>query len=209
MKRMSYVVLVVEAQGANASEATSKGSPHVAQVQKVLKEMIGDHGTVKLTEFNIVQLNPNQNQRYIPPVQPPPQQQIQNYAAHTTVTAETSKMDLLGPAVQAGIDNGATRLNQVQFTLHNDTEARKEAIDKASDEAKIKADAVAKSMGVKLGKVVRISTNGAVRPQTIYGQAYQAAFAAAVGNRMQSADVPVLPREVGFSADVTVSYEIE
>jgi len=206
LKRYAYVILIVEVDAPSAADATSKGSPIVERVQKVLKDKLGDRGFVKLTDYTIAQIV---SPRYVPPVQQPPQQQVQNYAAHTTVTAETSKLDLLGPAVQGGIEKGATRLNQVQFTLHNDTEARKEAIDKASEEAKIKADAVAKSMGVTLGKVVRISTNGAVRPQTIYGQAYQAAFSASVGNRMEAANVPVLPREVGFSADVTVSYEIE
>jgi uncharacterized protein YggE len=208
MKRMAYVVLTIETQGVSAGDASSKGSPRVALVQKVLKDKLGDHGTVKLTEFNIVQLN-NQGQRFMPQVQQQPQQQIQNYAAHTTVTAETSKLDLVGPAVLVGIDSGATRLNQVQFTLHNDTDARKEAIEKASEEAKSKAESVAKSMGVKLGKIERISTNGAVRPQTIFGSTYQAVFAASALHRMESAPVPVLPREVGFSADVSVSYEIE
>ena len=210
MKQVAFVTVEVEALGATATDATHAGSPRVAQVQKVLKQQVGDHGTVELSQFNIMQVDPNQNRLPVQTPPPPqPQQQVQNYAAHTTLTAETSKLDLLGPAVQAGIDSGATRLNQVQFTLHNDAEARKAAIDKASDEAKIKADAVAKSMGVKLGKVVRISTNGAVRPQTIYGQAYQAVFSASAFHGMQAADVPVLPREVGFSADVTVSYEIE
>jgi len=35
------------------------------------------------------------------------QQQVQNYAAHTTITAETMKLEQLGPAVQAGLDAGA------------------------------------------------------------------------------------------------------
>jgi len=62
-----------------------------------------------------------------------------------------------------------TRLNQVQFTLQNDSAARTEVIQKASNEAKTKANEVAKSMGVKLGKIIRITTNGAMRPQITSG----------------------------------------
>jgi len=77
---------------------------------------------------------------------------MQDFVAHTTVTADTPKLDLLGPVVQVGLDSGASRLNQVQFTLHSDSEARKDAIEKASAEAKAKAESVSKSMGVTLGK---------------------------------------------------------
>jgi uncharacterized protein YggE len=206
MKQAAFINMEVETQGSSAHDATRKGSERVAQVQKVMRERVGDHGTVKVSQFSIMQIDPNLN-RYVPPAPQPATQQVQNYAAHTTVTVETSKLDLLGPVVQAGIDSGATRLNQVQFTLRNDTQARKDAMEKASAEAKTKADTVAKSMGVTLGKILRISTNAQVRPQTIYGNNFQ--MAAHQAQSYSAAVVPVLPREVGFSADVTVDYEIE
>jgi uncharacterized protein YggE len=209
MKQVAFVTVEVEAFGTSATDAARAGSPRVAQVQKVLKQQVGDHGTVELSQFNIMQVDPNQNRLPAPPPQPPIQQ-VQNFAAHTTVTAETSKLELLGPVVQAALDNGATRLNQVQFTLHNDSQARKEAIEKASAEAKTKAESVAKSMGVRLGKILRISTNGQVRPQIIYGNTYPLArMSEAHAFSAASVSVPVLPHEVGFSADVTVDYEIE
>ena len=207
MKHVVFVILEVEAQGTSATDAVKKGSPLVAQVEKVLQQQVGDRGTVTLTEFNIAQIDPNQN-RYQQPPQPQPQQ-VQNFAAHTTVTAETSKLDLLGPVVQAGLDSGASRLNQVQFTLRKDSDARKDAIEKASAEARTKAESVAKSMGVKLGKILRISTNAQVRPQIIYGNNFQMARMAEAHQFSAAESVPVLPREVGFSADVTVVYEIE
>jgi len=46
--------------GASASEATGKGAARVSAVQKALRDKIGDRGMVKLTQFNIAPLNPNQ-----------------------------------------------------------------------------------------------------------------------------------------------------
>jgi uncharacterized protein YggE len=210
MKQVAFVVLEVETQGSSAANASADGAPRVARIQKVVTDKMGDHGIVKLREFNLAQLDPNQN-RFPQPAQPPPQQ-VQNFVAHTTVTADTPKLDLLGPVVQTGLDSGADRLNQVQFTLHNDADARKDAIEKASAEAKTKAESVSKSMGVTLGKILRISTNAQVRPQIVYGNSFS------MGDRSQlhtmsaaavSQLVPVLPHEVGFSADVTVVYEIQ
>ena len=173
MKHVAYVVLEVETQGASAADATRKGAPRVDNMEKVLKQRLGDRGTIKVNHFNLTQVDPNQI-HFPQPAQPPPQQ-VQTFVAHTTVTTDTPKLDLLGPLVQAGLDSGASRLNQVQFTLHNDSEARKAAIEKASMEAKTKAESVAKSMGVSLGKILRISTNAQVRPQIVYGNTFQMA----------------------------------
>jgi len=60
-----------------------------------------------------------------------------------------------------------------------------------------------------LGKILRISTNAQVRPQVIYGNTYQLARMSEARPFSAASDVPVLPHEVGFSADVTVVYEIE
>jgi len=62
-------------------------------------------------------------------------------------------------------------------------------------------------MGVKLGSVLRISTNAQPRPQVIYGNAlhFQGLASSVAGARPMS----VLPREVGFSAEVSVVYQID
>ncbi|HVN29574.1 MAG TPA: SIMPL domain-containing protein [Candidatus Binataceae bacterium] len=113
--------------------------------------------------------------------------------------------------VQDAIDNGATRFNQVQFTLRDDSGARKEAIEKASTGAKAKTESGTKSMGVGvgLGKVIHISTNAQVHPQIVYGNSFQMAQSLHHAQVASAAAVPVLPHEVGLSADVTVIYEIE
>jgi len=102
---------------------------------------------------------------------------------------------------------GAGRLNQVTFTISEASEARKQAIEKAADDAKDKAAALAKSMGVKLGAILRLTTNAQPRPQVVYGDAFRrASLAAGVA---VAAKLPVLPREVGCSADVTAVYQID
>jgi hypothetical protein len=62
-------------------------------------------------------------------------------------------------------------------------------------------------MGVKLGTVLRISTNAQPRPQVIYGNSLRRQELAA--SMASAGRMSVLPREVGFSADVTATYQIE
>ncbi len=113
--------------------------------------------------------------QYQPP--PPQPQHSKSYDAQVTVSAETTKLELLGPVVEDAMKAGAARLNQVSFTLKDDSAARKEAIDKASADAKSKAETLASSMGVKLKEILRISTNAQARPYVVYGNQYTAAVA--------------------------------
>jgi uncharacterized protein YggE len=159
------------------------------------------------------QLNPQQEsamQRYQPPP-PPPQPQHKVFDAQVTISAETPKLELLGPSVEVAMKAGAVRLNQVTFSLKDDSAARKEAIEKASADAKSKAETLANSMGVKLKGILRLSTNAQMRPYVVYGNQYMSAMrsSSAMVAAPVRAEMPVTPRDVGFGADVNVTYQIE
>jgi uncharacterized protein YggE len=189
----------------------------VDRVEAALKKQIGARGRVEVTDFAVTEINPQQRagfSQYQPP--PPPQPQRKVYDAQMTVSAETPKLELLGPTVEAAVKAGAARLNQVSFTLKDDSSARKEAIEKASADAKAKAETLASSMGVKLKEILRISTNAQARPYVVYGNQYMGGMSAGVASMHsgsvsspQQAQMPVTPREVSFSADVNVTYQIE
>jgi uncharacterized protein YggE len=134
------------------------------------------------------------------------------YDAQVTISAETPKLELLGPSVEVAMNAGAVRLNQVSFSLKDDSAARKEAIEKASADAKSKADTLASSMGVKLKGILRLSTNTQMRPYIVYGNQYMEAASMMRQSRSAApiqAPMPVTPRDVGFSADVNATYQIE
>jgi hypothetical protein len=66
---------------------------------------------------------------------------------------------------------------------------------------------------VKLKGILRISTNAQFRPYVVYGNQYMGAAAMSLGSVAAPAAVqapmPVTPRDVGFGADVNVTYQIE
>jgi uncharacterized protein YggE len=201
MKAVPQIPFLVNTQAPTAPEAARKGARMAHEVGQAIKDKLGNHVDVGLSNFSIRRLEPaNRPAEYVSP----PQQQRQEFAAHSTVTAETQKLDLLGSVVEAGMKAGASRLNQVSFTLKDTSDARKDAIERASEDARTKADSVAHSMGVKLKQILRITTNPQVRPQVVSGEAF---FAARMSR--ESATIPVMPHEVGFTADVSVTYEIE
>ena len=213
--RAYYIGLSVESEGASPAECVRKGNDLVNRVEAALKKQMGGRGKVIVSNFDVDQINPEQRARisryqYQPPSQQQPPRKV--YDAQVTVSAETTKLELLGPVVEAAMKAGAARLNQVSFTLKDDRAARKEAIEKASADAKSKAETLASSMGVKLKNILRISTNAQTRPYVVYGSQYAEATSMhhlAEVNSPETAQMPVTPRDVGFSADVNVTYQIE
>jgi hypothetical protein len=215
-KRMYFISLTVVADGTSPPDSFRKGTVVVDRVETALKKQIGAQGKVEVTDFGVTEINPQQRPgfvQYQPP--PPPQPQHKVYDAQMTVSAETPKLELLGPTVEAAVKAGAARLNQVSFTLKDDSSARKEAIEKASADAKAKAETLASSMGVKLKEILRISTNAQPHPYVVYGNQYMGGMSSGAAmmhgsvTSPQSAQMPVTPREVSFSADVNVTYQIE
>lgn len=214
--RAYYVGLSVESQGASPADCVRKGNALVNRVEAALKKQMGGRGKVIVSNFDVGQINPEQRARISAyQNQPPSQQQPPRkvYDAQVTVSAETTKLELLGPVVEAAMKAGAARLNQVSFTLKDDSAARKEAIEKASADAKSKAATLASSMGVKLKNILRISTNAQTRPYVVYGSQYAEATAMVMHHleaaSPETAQMPVTPRDVSFSADVNVTYQIE
>ena len=203
-KRMAFVWLTIQADGSTPEEAMRRGAALSRKVETAIKEKMHGQGSVEISEFQIQQDTRNAVQ---PVYQPPQQQQVVGYSAHTTISVDTRDLDALGKIIEAAMNAGAGRLNQVTFTISEASEARKQAIEKAADDAKDKAAALAKSMGVKLGAILRLTTNAQPRPQVVYGDAFRrASLAAGVA---VAAKLPVLPREVGCSADVTAVYQID
>ena len=208
-----FVGLAVTAQGTSPSDCVRKGNALVNRVEAALRKQMGGRGKVIVADFSVDQINPQQREgfqryQYQPP---PPQSQRKVYDAQVTVSVETPKLELLGPTVEAAMKAGAARLDQVSFTLKDDSAARKQAVEAASADAKSKAETLASSMGVKLKGIMRISTTAQVRPYVVYGNQYMAAASMhhAEVAAPETAEMPVTPRDVGFGADVSVTYQIE
>jgi uncharacterized protein YggE len=196
-----FIAMRVQLKCAGASECVRRGARIVDRVRRAMIDSLGDKNAVQLSNFQLNEL-PNQ-QRY--GYQPPQQYQTrQDFQAHATASVETRDLHKLGELIEAGIRAGADQLNSVQFTLRADAAARNQAIAQAAEDAKGKAAVLAKSMGVQLGDVIRISTNAAVQPRTIYGASLSQSISVMTARAM-----PVQPRNVGFTAQVNVTYAIK
>ena len=124
---------------------------------------------------------------------------ISSYSANNTVKARVTDLTLLGPALDAAVKDGANQLNGVRIELAEPAPALNEARKLAVQEARAKAELIAETAGVKLGKIIEITEGGG------YGGDDMPRFSLAEA----SSPFPVQQGEVSYSATVNIVWEIK
>jgi uncharacterized protein YggE len=91
------------------------------------------------------------------------------------------------------------------FTIDDESALQREARKKAIDDAKTKAQQLAKDLGVSLSRIVSFSeNNGSPMPM------YYRADAMAMGGAMEAKSAPSVPTgQNKISSDVSITYEIK
>lgn len=125
---------------------------------------------------------------------------ISGYQASNVVSIRLTKLDLVGPVVDAGLGAGANRLDGVVFGLQNDEAARSAALAQAAAAARTKAAALAKALNVRLAEIVEVVEGGV----TVFTP-----MRSRMAMDSMSAETPVSAGQVGVDASLTLRYRIE
>jgi hypothetical protein len=130
----------------------------------------------------------------------------QYYRVENTIKVTTTQTKLAGRLIQVAVDAGANRVDNIAFTLtkEKEKEMRAKALETASKNADSKAEALAKSLGVKKGKVVSVSeSNVYVTPYYNTRDMYAGAMM-----EKSSAIPSIFEEKVTVDAQVSVLYSI-
>jgi len=123
---------------------------------------------------------------------------VTGYSASSTVTATVRKLGEAGKVVDAAVRAGASDVYGPNLHPSDTDEAYGEAVDKAFDDARAHAEAIAAKAGVSLGAPIAIVEGGGYVPGPVMG--YDRAAAAEVA--------PVEPGTQQVSASLTVTFAI-
>jgi uncharacterized protein YggE len=127
------------------------------------------------------------------------------YRADNSLVVETSSFDVIGPFIDTAVAAGATQLGQLTFALRDDRKARGDALVAAANDAQMRAQTVARAMGVKIKRLLKIVVIGEIQAQP---QPYRL-MAASVGAPQMAVPTPIKPGEITVSATITVLYDLE
>ncbi len=125
-----------------------------------------------------------------------------------TLKVQTKDLDQVGSLLDLVVQSGATQVGNVSFSLTKELQAQvnKTLLTDACNDAKNRAELLASTLGVNVGKPVYISegVQEVARPRH-----YGATRMAAMCDSAENAETPIQAQNVQTSAQVSVAFEIK
>ncbi len=135
---------------------------------------------------------------------PPGKQTLTGYTVSENISVKVHDLSKAGDIVKGIGAVGVSEISGPNFSIDKEEELKAQARKMAIDEAKTKAEVLARDLGVHLVRIVNFSENG--NYPIMYGGAMMSADK---GVSSQSAPAPELPTgENKITSNVTITYEI-
>ena len=182
------------------AEAMSENAEKMNAVINSVKEQGVEDKDLKTTSFNIY---PRYEYRRVETEiypYPPGKRVLVGYEVRQSLQVKIRDMEKIGDIIQGATDAGANQVGDLQFTIDNEDELKRQARQEAIEKAKRKAEELASQLGVKLVRIVNFSESGTV-PR------YYRLEKEAVG--MGGGEAPEIETgENKIEVNVTITYEI-
>lgn len=191
---LAIVTVGVQETSKDVLEAQSTVNEKIAAIKQALL----DTG-VEESEINTDSINIYANYDYSDNTEV-----IVGYTARNSLSVRTTDMDNVGSLIDAAFVAGANTLDNVQFTVQDDTQAREQALTMAVEDARRKADVLASAAGLQVASIERISEGGVSVYDSMRNYAADTVMAAE-----ESGGAGTLVQAALVSVDATVSMEFE
>jgi len=190
---LATLEIAIETHAATADHAAGLNGELAEKVRDALTSKLANKGTMWTGGYSLF---PEYNE----PREGKPT--VTGYRAENSITVQTGELGLIGPLIDAAIGAGANRISSLNYSLRARSNARSEAIGKAARDAQTQASALADALGVKLGPIIKASTESEVQPVPLTRFASSAAMATNV-------QTPITAGQVTIPATVSLTYGIE
>jgi len=176
-----------------------------------LKKQGVDQKDIKTQQYNVepryqyYNCNPTIYREGGVATQPCPPPDIVGYTITQNVEVKIRDFSKIGDVMSGVVQNGANQVSSLNFTLDDPTSAENDARAEAIDEAKRKAEAVAKAGGFRLGRLLAIE-EGYSTPYYAYGRGGVAMDAAESTKALPAPTIE--PGSQDVIINVVLRYEI-
>jgi uncharacterized protein YggE len=195
----------VEAQGKTVEIAQNLMNTKVNQALAFLKNSNIDSKDIQTTNYNAYPEYSNQCIGMYPCVMKPNDApQIVGYKVNENVTVKIRAVDTAGKIVDGLGASGITGISGPDFSVDKPEKMVAEAKQKAIDDAKEKAEVLAKQLGLHLGKIVRFSGDQGGTPMPMmYAQKSMDSMGGSV-----SSSASLQTGQNKYNANVVITYEV-
>jgi uncharacterized protein YggE len=125
------------------------------------------------------------------------------FLARNAIEVRLDDLARIGEVIDLATAAGANSVGGVRFDVKDRAAVEREALTRATADARARADAVAAGGGVKVGRLLRIEERGGFAPPPPGPFLAKAAMAEA------APETPILPGEIELRADVTLTVALE
>jgi hypothetical protein len=141
------------------AEAMSENTKKMNAVIAVVKGQGVEEKDLKTINFNI---SPHYDYYGVSSIYPSGKRVLVGYDITQTLQVKIRDLEKVGNIIQAAIDNGSNEASDLQFTIDQQDELKKQAREEAINKAKAKAEELADQLGVKLVRITNFSESNFV-----------------------------------------------
>lgn len=187
----------VTAEAVTAREAQDRVNTAVQQVLAALIALDLDRKQIQTSQLNLQAVYRDARNRT-----EANEPRIVGYRASYSLWVRTEDLSQISSVIDTALEAGANQLAAIRFELKNETNARKEALQKAVADAMEKGKIIARAAGTETVRVLEIVEVGAaVRPFPMTRYEVMA-------SEVSGSPTPVMPGQVTVSGQVTIRYEL-
>lgn len=128
---------------------------------------------------------------------------VSGYRVTNVLRVRDIALDSVGKVIDVGTTSGANTVSNIRFGLRNESEVKIRALREAAQDAKTKADTLARALGLRPGRILTVLEGepNIIRPMP----AYRAEMATA---QAAGPPTPIEPNAIEVHANVTLVVEI-
>lgn len=191
---IAYINIGVETLDADAKKAQDTNRDTMNKVLTKLKSMGIEEKDIKTINYRVDQDIDYSNGK----------RKLLGYRVYNIARVTVRDMEKVGEILNAAYNEGANNIDGISFDVADRSEVYRQALEKAIDDAKSKAEVMAKQAGVKIGKPVGIYEG---YQQDIIYRSYGGMKQAMDMDMEYSSAVPMETGELDIKANVTVEYK--
>jgi hypothetical protein len=193
----AVLMLAVESESSNARDAARTNAGKMDRVLAALRRAGIAADRIRTVGYDLQPVYARQEQGDEPP-------RIAGYRALNRLQVTIDALDRVGPALDAAIEAGANRAENLYFGIKDTSSARLEALQLATAKAKREAEAVAAASGERLGVVQSMHVDSYMPPPPRPVEMY----ARAVAMDAMKVETPVEAGTLAVTASVTIVYRL-